>query len=151
MESVLRTPSYCTQNSCSLSSTQALRLSLPLPRRLPTYGNFSFSGLVVALWSMASLGTSPIYQKCLYLSRPQLWTQFKFFPMGVLGPITSKRMQLDSYLSIHKHSMTLTLNSWVLIDDLWTGGRLVPHASISESQPECITLYNFGIPWSDSA
>lgn len=151
MESVLRTTSYCTQNSCSLSSTQALLLSLSLPRLLPTYGNFSFSGLVVALWSMASLGASPVYQRCLCLSRPQLWTQFKIFPMGVLGPITSKRMQLDSYLSIHKHSMTLAFNSRVLIDDLWTGGRPVPHASISESQPECITLYNFGIPRSDNA
>lgn len=67
---------------------------------------------------------------------------------GGLGSHTSKRMQLDPYLSVHKHSMTVTLNSLVYIDDLWTGGRLVPHASISESQPKCIATYNFGIPQS---
>lgn len=43
---------------------------------------------------------------------------------GDPGSHTSKRMQLDPYLSIHKHSMTVTLNSLVYIDDLWTGGRL---------------------------
>lgn len=57
---------------------------------------------------------------------------------GGPGPHTSKRMQLVSYLSVHKHSMAVTLNSLVHIDDLWTGGRLVPHASISESQPEAL-------------
>lgn len=66
------------------------------------------------------------------------------FPWGSWAH-TSKRMQLDPYLSVHKHSMTVTLNSLVHIDDLWTGGRLVPHASISESQPERIAIYNSGI------
>lgn len=65
---------------------------------------------------------------------------------GGPGPHTSKRMQLDPYLSVHKHSMTVTLNSLVHTDDLWTGGRLVPHASISEPQPERIATYDFGIP-----
>lgn len=62
---------------------------------------------------------------------------------GGPGPHTSKRMQLDSYLSIHKHSATLTPER---ADDLRTGGRLVPHASISEPQPERTAPYGSGIP-----
>lgn len=65
---------------------------------------------------------------------------------GAPGSHTSKRMKLDSYLSVHKHSMTVTINSLVHIDDLWTGGRLVLHAIISEPQPGCIAIHNFGIP-----
>lgn len=65
------------------------------------------------------------------------------FPGG-LGPHTSKGMQLDSYLSVHKHSTTVTLNSPVHTNDLWTGGRLTPQASISESQPECTNMYDLG-------
>lgn len=149
VDSVSKIASYYTQNNCSLSYNQSsvLILSLLTPSHLEQ----------LFLWW---LGCS-FFRAWLPLRPPQsirnvcICLDFNYgcssspFPGGPQPHIT-KGMQLDSYLSVYKHSTAVTLNSTVHTDDLRTEGRLIPHGNISESQPGSIAAYYFIALWWDN-